>query len=44
MLDNGELKEYDTPKNLLSNEKSLFFGMVAETGLTNAELLKSLAK
>ncbi len=33
VLDNGKLKEFDTPKELLSNENSLFYSMAFDAGL-----------
>ncbi|KAF9921984.1 hypothetical protein FBU30_007941 [Linnemannia zychae] len=43
VLDHGEIKEFDTPANLLSNPNSVFSSMVDETGPANAALLRSLA-
>lgn len=37
------MKEFDTPRNLLSDENSEFFSMVAETGEKNAAMLKAMA-
>ena len=31
VLDAGRIIEYDTPKNLLNDEKSVFHGMVKES-------------
>ncbi|KAF9566632.1 hypothetical protein EC968_003681 [Mortierella alpina] len=44
VLDHGEVKEFDTPANLLSRPDSLFSSMVDETGPVNATLLRSLAQ
>ncbi|XP_047331263.1 ABC transporter C family member 12-like [Impatiens glandulifera] len=43
VLESGKVLEYDTPKNLLSNEGSGFSKMVQSTGDANAEYLRSLA-
>ncbi|KAF9094978.1 hypothetical protein BGX27_001331, partial [Mortierella sp. AM989] len=43
VLDHGEVKEFDTPANLLSRPDSVFSSMVDETGAANAALLRSLA-
>ncbi|KAF9134969.1 hypothetical protein BGW39_005266 [Mortierella sp. 14UC] len=43
VMDRGQVAEYDTPHNLLSNKQSMFSRMVDETGETNAALLRSLA-
>ncbi|KAF9914155.1 hypothetical protein BX616_008850 [Lobosporangium transversale] len=43
VLDHGEIKEFDTPANLLSRPDSVFSSMVDETGPINAALLRSLA-
>ncbi|KAF9430894.1 hypothetical protein BGZ76_000670 [Entomortierella beljakovae] len=43
VLDHGEIKEFDTPANLLSRPDSIFSSMVDETGPANAALLRSLA-
>ncbi|KAJ3122380.1 hypothetical protein HK100_012023 [Physocladia obscura] len=42
VLDNGVIAEYDSPKNLLQNEKSIFFALVAQTGESNAQMLKQM--
>ncbi|KAF9961648.1 hypothetical protein BGZ70_008234 [Mortierella alpina] len=44
VLDHGEIKEFDTPANLLSRPDSVFSSMVDETGPANAALLRSLAQ
>ncbi|KAI8610178.1 MRP-like ABC transporter [Chytriomyces sp. MP71] len=43
VLDAGLIAEYDQPRNLLDNPESRFAKMVAETGASNAELLKEIA-
>ena len=43
VLEFGRVKEFDTPRNLLSNESSEFYSMVAETGERNAAMLKAMA-
>ncbi|KAG0069645.1 hypothetical protein BGZ89_002459 [Linnemannia elongata] len=43
VLDHGEIKEFDTPANLLSRPDSVFSSMVDETGPANAALLRQLA-
>ncbi|KAG0018030.1 hypothetical protein BGZ81_010421 [Podila clonocystis] len=43
VLDHGEIREFDTPANLLRNPDSVFSSMVDETGAVNAALLRSLA-
>ncbi|KAG0329331.1 hypothetical protein BG000_000100 [Podila horticola] len=43
VLDHGEIREFDTPANLLRNPDSVFSSMVDETGAANAALLRSLA-
>ncbi|XP_062185916.1 ABC transporter C family member 2-like isoform X2 [Phragmites australis] len=42
ILSAGQVLEFDTPENLLSNEESAFSKMVQSTGPSNAEYLKSL--
>ncbi|KAL6214047.1 hypothetical protein ACLB2K_013485 [Fragaria x ananassa] len=42
LLDNGRVREYDTPEHLLSNERSAFSKMVQSTGAANAQYLRSL--
>jgi ATP-binding cassette subfamily C (CFTR/MRP) protein 1 len=42
VLDKGMVAEFDTPKALLSNEKSLFTELVNQTGSENAKLLKNM--
>jgi len=41
-MDNGYVAEFDTPKALLSNEKSLFSHLVNQTGPANAKLLREM--
>ncbi|KAF9111885.1 hypothetical protein BGX27_004328 [Mortierella sp. AM989] len=43
VMHQGQVAEYDTPRNLLSNPNSIFSSMVAETGAQNASHLRSLA-
>ncbi|KAF9104630.1 hypothetical protein BGX29_001523 [Mortierella sp. GBA35] len=43
VLDHGEIKEFDTPANLLSRPDSVFSSMVDETGPANSALLRQLA-
>ncbi|KAI3958770.1 hypothetical protein MKX01_023446, partial [Papaver californicum] len=42
LLDAGQVSEFDTPEELLSNEGSSFSKMVQSTGAANAEYLRSL--
>ncbi|KAF6167459.1 hypothetical protein GIB67_031660 [Kingdonia uniflora] len=42
LLDAGQVLEFDTPEDLLLNERSSFSMMVQSTGSANAEYLKSL--
>ena len=34
MLDNGHVREYDSPNHLLADRKSIFFSMAADAGLS----------
>ncbi|XP_068657301.1 ABC transporter C family member 2-like [Aristolochia californica] len=42
LLDAGQVQEFDTPEELLSNEASAFSKMVRSTGAANAQYLRSL--
>ena len=42
VLDAGQVLEFDTPENLLSNEGSAFSKMVQSTGSANAQYLRSI--
>lgn len=44
VLDQGELVEFDTPHALLSNPQSLFSQLADATGVSNAALIRSIAK
>ena len=35
VLDNGRVREYDTPDLLLANRKSIFFSMAVDAGLAS---------
>ncbi|KAF9308781.1 hypothetical protein BG003_010617 [Podila horticola] len=43
VMHRGQVAEYDTPLNLLKNPESMFSSMVAETGVQNAQHLRTLA-
>ncbi|CAF1499061.1 unnamed protein product, partial [Rotaria sordida] len=43
VLGNGELLEFDSPKVLLSNSTSHFASLVEQTGVAEAEYLRTLA-
>ncbi|KAL3322636.1 hypothetical protein AABB24_039965 [Solanum stoloniferum] len=42
VLDAGKVVEYDTPQNLLLNERSVFSNIVQSTGAANAQYLRNL--
>lgn len=44
MLQAGNIGEYASPAQLLASEDGMFTSMVNETGPTNSDLLKKLAK
>ncbi|KAJ3100041.1 hypothetical protein HDU97_002525 [Phlyctochytrium planicorne] len=44
VLKNGEVAEFDSPKNLLKLEDGIFSDLVNETGPSNAALLRKLAE
>jgi ATP-binding cassette subfamily C (CFTR/MRP) protein 1 len=44
VLDHGQLAEFDSPRNLLSNRDSLFYQLAEATGSSNLEHLKSMTK
>ncbi|ORY36994.1 P-loop containing nucleoside triphosphate hydrolase protein [Rhizoclosmatium globosum] len=43
VLEKGSIAEFDSPKKLLDDESSMFFALVAQTGESNAAMLKELA-
>ena len=43
VVSDGELVEFDSPKNLLENEKSAFFELVQATGPAEAQAIKDIA-
>jgi septal ring factor EnvC (AmiA/AmiB activator) len=43
VLDKGQLVEFDTPKNLLQNDNSLFARLVDQTGPQTAKYLRDIA-
>ncbi|CAF0750503.1 unnamed protein product [Adineta steineri] len=43
VLGNGEVLEFDTPSSLLANSNSYFVSLVEQTGLNEAEYLRTLA-
>ncbi|KAI8617195.1 P-loop containing nucleoside triphosphate hydrolase protein [Chytriomyces sp. MP71] len=44
VLEKGILAEFDSPSNLLSDEGSMFSALVAQTGESNASMLRDMAK
>ena len=44
VLDNGEVQEYDTPLNLVKNEKSFLGKLIRKTGEKYAEKIIGLAE
>ncbi|KAJ3075759.1 hypothetical protein HDU98_006997 [Podochytrium sp. JEL0797] len=42
VLEKGVLAEFDSPRNLLNDENSMFFALVAQTGESNAAMLKGM--
>ena len=44
VLGNGEVLEFDSPTNLLSNSDSYFVSLVEQTGPAEAEYLRTLAQ
>ena len=43
VLDRGQLVEFDSPRNLLSNPDSLFYKLAEATGSSNLSQLKNMA-
>ncbi|KAJ3132928.1 hypothetical protein HK100_004842 [Physocladia obscura] len=43
VLDKGMIAEFDSPKNLLADKNSMFSQLVAQTGESNAKMLKEMA-
>jgi len=43
VMNDGQISEYDTPKNLLTNEKSEFSGLVDDMGENAAEKMRQMA-
>lgn len=39
VFDNGQVVEYDTPKNLLRNKKGIFYGLAKEANLIKWPLI-----
>jgi ABC-type multidrug transport system fused ATPase/permease subunit len=44
VLDHGQMVEFDSPRNLLSNKESLFYQLAEATGSSNLAQLKSMVK
>ena len=44
VLEQGELKEYDTPQALLQNSSGLLYALVAQTGAQEHQRLTALAQ
>lgn len=44
VMDAGQLVEFDSPFNLLSDKNSLFSNLVVQTGTTTSEILRNLAE
>ncbi|KAJ3031489.1 UNVERIFIED_CONTAM: hypothetical protein HDU68_003429 [Siphonaria sp. JEL0065] len=42
VLEKGNLAEFDSPKNLLADETTMFAALVAQTGESNAAMLKEM--
>ncbi|KAJ1554992.1 hypothetical protein HK096_010528 [Nowakowskiella sp. JEL0078] len=42
VLENGEIAEFDSPKNLLNDDQSKFTALVEQTGENNAKMLKEM--
>lgn len=38
VLDTGSIVEYDSPKNLMNNKRSVFYGMALDAGLIASEV------
>ena len=43
VMNDGQISEYDTPKNLLTNKKSEFSGLVDDMGENAAEKMRQMA-
>ncbi|KAI9346899.1 P-loop containing nucleoside triphosphate hydrolase protein [Obelidium mucronatum] len=43
VLEKGSIAEFDSPKNLLNDESTMFSLLVAQTGESNAAMLKEMA-
>ncbi|ORY46466.1 hypothetical protein BCR33DRAFT_753523 [Rhizoclosmatium globosum] len=42
VLDAGKVAEFDSPRNLVANEDTIFYNLVAQTGESNAAVLKKM--